>query len=96
MTPENYATYLKITNFDTSGLAYNNNKLYITADHIKIKEDGDNGQVLFEAAGSSKTVYIGGWKVSDRGLYSAAGGPIQNSNYFLYSPVSTSGETSGI
>ena len=70
---DNYAEYLKITNFGESGLYYKNKQLYINADHIKVTSDGSGstGDVVFEAVGSSKTVSIAGWTVSNSALYTS-------------------------
>jgi hypothetical protein len=67
----NYAEYLKITNFGASGLYYNAGKLYINADHIKVTSDGtgNTGSVVFEASGSSSTIFLSGFTVDRYGLY---------------------------
>jgi hypothetical protein len=83
----NYAEYLKITNFGTSGLHYDSGKLYINADHIKVTSDGsgNTGKVVFEASGSSSTISMAGFTVDRYGLYNdktvglyANGRPVKN------------------
>lgn len=67
---DNYAEYLRITNFGTDGLYYSGGKLLINASHIKVTSggDGSSGSTVFEASASSSTAQIGAFVVNQYGL----------------------------
>ena len=64
---DNYAEYLRVTNFGTDGLYYSGGKLLINASHLKVLHT-DNSKVVFEATSSSHTVSLAGWTVDNNSI----------------------------